>query len=107
MTKAVKKTNYGVRRMTYWMTRDRTTLGLSSSVDIWLICPVRVATPGGAYWKLPPGTEEVLTLSTGVVQTHLGNWTLDMCLREARVYPDADNMMIRVGPEPILPENIS
>lgn len=101
-----KKTIYGPRRMTFWMTRDRTVDGLSGSVDVWLIRPDRVVTPFGAYWKLPPGSEEVLQLDTGIVNTHLGNWTIDMCLREAHVYPDADNQLIRVGPEPVIPKEI-
>lgn len=72
---------------TYWLTRDRApdTGELSRSVRVWLAAPSRSPIARGAVWMAP------------AFDGHLwGEWSIEMCLWNARVYPDDDRMCIRV-----------
>lgn len=85
------------RPMTYWLTRDRDGDGvLSDSVDVWLARPKMVIVVPGTwvYWKCD---EETVQTSDGAAPVKYAVWTLANCLRNCRVYPDDETMLICNG----------
>lgn len=90
MPKNPKPSTTGIHKrttFTYWMTRDRApdTGELSRTVRIWLAEPSRTEIARGAAWMGP-----------ALLADLYNEWSLDLCLYHARVYPDDDRQCIRV-----------
>lgn len=87
------------KTITYWLSRDRSADGTLSEVcDVWFLKPAMKRYDDGAYrYELAQGADTMVKTGDGPKDAHLGTWTLAMCLRECRTYPDDHLQVIRVG----------
>lgn len=72
----------------YWLTRDKRNGVLLDKIEVWLAKPALHRFEDGDIMWLPDLLES---------DSHYGEWTINQCLKECRVYPETERECIVVG----------